>query len=190
MNRLLNRYCRALEAVCALLMAAMVFLVFGNVVLRYFFSTGLLLSEELSRWMFVWMVFMGAVVVMRERGHMGTDMVVVRLPAWAQRLCLVVAQIVMLYITWLMLDGSWSQVVVNRETEAAVSGLSVGIFYFAGVLFALSTAVILLHQLWLAVSGQLSDQELVMVQESEEMAHLVLPPEGDDPAPGTSRSQR
>ena len=175
MNRLLTAYCRTLEAVCALLMAAMVVLVFGNVVLRYFFSTGWLISEEISRWMFVWMVFMGAVAVMRERGHMGTDMVVARLPGWAQRLCLVVAQAIMLYITWLMLSGSWTQVLVNRETEAPVSGLSVSIFYFAGVLFAVSTLLILLHQFWLTVTGRLSDAELVMVPESEETAHLVLP---------------
>ena len=184
MNRLLDAYCRALEAVCALLMGAMVVLVFGNVVLRYFFNTGWLISEEISRWMFVWMVFMGAVVVMRERGHMGTDMVIVRLPAWAQRLCLVVVQLVMLYITWLMFTGSWSQVVVNRETEAPVSGLSVSIFYFSGVMFAVSTLLILLHQCWLTVSGKLSDAELVMVHESEEMAHLVLPPASDAAADG------
>lgn len=179
MNRLLNAYCWALEALCAFLMAAMVVLVFGNVVLRYFFSTGWLISEELSRWAFVWMVFMGAVVVMRERGHMGTDMVVVRLPAWAQRICLVVVQVVMLYMTWLMFSGSWSQVLVNRDTEAPVSGLSVSIFYFVGVMFAASTLFILLHQLWLTVSGELSDAELVMVNESEETAHLVLPPSSD-----------
>jgi len=170
--------------VCALLMAAMVVLVFGNVVLRYFFSTGWLISEEISRWMFVWMVFMGAVVVMRERGHMGTDMLVVRLPVRAQRLCLMVVQVIMLYITWLMFTGSWSQVVVNRETEAPVSGLSVSIFYFAGVLFAVSTLLILLHQFWLTVTGRLSDAELVMMQESEEMAHLVLPPASDFAADG------
>jgi TRAP-type transport system small permease protein len=184
MNRLLDAYCQALEAVCALLMAAMVVLVFGNVVLRYFFSTGWLISEEISRWMFVWMVFMGAVVVMRERGHMGTDMLVVRLPVRAQRLCLMVVQVIMLYITWLMFTGSWSQVVVNRETEAPVSGLSVSIFYFAGVLFAVSTLLILLHQFWLTVTGRLSDAELVMMQESEEMAHLVLPPASDFAADG------
>ena len=179
MTRLLDAYCKALDALCALLMGAMVVLVFGNVVLRYFFSTGWLISEEISRWMFVWMVFMGSVVVMRERGHMGTDMVVVRLPAWAQRLCLVMVQIIMLYITWLMLSGGWSQVVVNRETEAPVSGLSVSIFYFSGVMFAASTVVILLHQFWLTVTGRLSDAELVMVPESEETAHLVLPSTSD-----------
>ena len=190
MNGLLERYCRVLEAACALLMAGMVVLVFGNVVLRYFFSTGLLISEEISRWMFVWMVFMGSVVVMRERGHMGTDMVVVRLPAWAQRLSLVAVQVVMLYITWLMFTGSWSQVVVNKDTNAAVSGLSVSIFYFSGVLFAVSTVVILVYQLWLTVSGRLSDKDLVMVHESEETAHLVIPPVSDvaAPAPATDRS--
>lgn len=182
MNRLLNAYCRALEAACALLMAAMVALVFGNVVLRYFFSTSWLISEEMSRWMFVWMVFIGAVVVMRERGHMGTDMVIVRLPARAQRVCLVAVQLIMLYITWLMFSGSWSQVVVNRDTEAPVSGFSVSIFYFAGVVFAVSTLLILLHQLWLTVSGKLSDAELVMVHESEETAHIVLPTALDAPA--------
>ena len=79
--------------------------------------------------------------------------------------------------TWLMLTGSWGQVTVNRDTEAPVSGLSVGIFYFAGVLFAVSTLLILLHQFWLTITGRLSDEELVMVPESEEIAHLVMPPE-------------
>jgi len=176
MDRLLTAYCRALEAVCALLMAGMVVLVFGNVVLRYFFSSGWPISEELSRWMFVWMVFIGAVIVMRERGHMGTDMVVIRLPVWARRACLAMSELVMLYLTWIMASGSWSQVVVNRQTEAPVSGLSVGIFYFSGVLFAASTLVILLYQLWLTVRGRLSERDLVMVQESEEATHVMVPP--------------
>lgn len=190
MKLLLGRYCRVLEAACALLMACMVLLVFGNVVLRYFFNTSVLISEELSRWMFVWMVFTGAVVVMRERGHMGTDMVVSRFPAWAQRLSLVVVQIVMLYITWLMFTGSWSQVLVNRETNAPVSGLSVSIFYFAGVFFGLSTVVILLHQLWLTLSGGLSDSELVMVQESEELANFALHPNSDVAAPVAANDRK
>lgn len=190
MDKLLDRYCQALEAVCAFLMAAMVVLVFGNVVLRYFFSTGLLISEELSRWMFVWMVFMGAVVVMRERGHMGTDMVVVRLPPKLQRVCLVVAQVIMIYITWLMFSGSWSQVLVNRETEAPVSGLPASIFYFSGVMFAASTVVILVRDLWLTVSGKLADKDLIMVQESEEIAHLGLQPLVDDVAPGSSLGRK
>ena len=46
-----------------LLLAAMVVMVFGNVVLRYLFDTGIDVSEELSRYFFVWLTFIGAVVV-------------------------------------------------------------------------------------------------------------------------------
>jgi hypothetical protein len=46
----------------------MVVMVFGNVVLRYAFNSGITVSEELSRWLFVWMTFMGAVVALKDHG--------------------------------------------------------------------------------------------------------------------------
>ena len=175
MNRLLNAYCKALETLCAILMITMVVLVFGNVVLRYAFNTGWLMTEEISRWMFVWMVFLGAIVVIQERGHLGTDLLVARLSVKCQRICLFLAQFAMLYITWLMLTGSWSQVSVNRDTAAPVSGLSVSIFYFSGVLFAISTLLILIEQIWLNVTNKLAAKDLIMVHESEEEGHIALP---------------
>jgi hypothetical protein len=48
----------------------------------------------------------------------------------------------------------------------------VAIFYASGIVFAVSTAVILLRELWRTLSGQLRDDELVMVQESEDLAAL------------------
>jgi hypothetical protein len=48
------------RGVIAACLAAMVVLVFGNVVLRYGFNSGIAVSEELSRWLFVWLTFMGA----------------------------------------------------------------------------------------------------------------------------------
>ncbi|MGC3986299.1 MAG: TRAP transporter small permease subunit, partial [Pseudorhodoferax sp.] len=65
-------------------LALMVLMVFGNVVMRYAFNSGLTLSEELSRWLFVWMTFMGAVVALHERGHLGTDSLIARLPRVGQ----------------------------------------------------------------------------------------------------------
>jgi TRAP-type transport system small permease protein len=59
----------------------MVVLVFGNVVLRYGFNLGITVSEEISRWLFVWLTFLGAIVAMREHGHLGVDTLVKRLPA-------------------------------------------------------------------------------------------------------------
>ncbi|MEY3475047.1 MAG: hypothetical protein RL087_1505, partial [Pseudomonadota bacterium] len=58
-DRLMDQYCRLLGAAMVACLALMVVLVFGNVVMRYGFNSGLTVSEELARWLFVWMTFMG-----------------------------------------------------------------------------------------------------------------------------------
>lgn len=83
MTRLIDWLCKGLEFLIAAALAIMVLLVFGNVVLRYGFNSGITVSEEVSRWLFIWGTFLGAVVALREHGHLGVDMVVGRLPAWA-----------------------------------------------------------------------------------------------------------
>ena len=172
MNRFIEGACRALEAVIALLLAIMVVLVFGNVVLRYAFNSGITVSEEVSRWLFVWMTFLGAIVAMKENGHLGTDMLVGRLPMWGKKLCLVLGQALMIYICWLLLQGSVQQARINLDVQAPVTGASVAIFYGSGVVFAVLVGLLLIHQLWRTLSGQLHESELVMVKESEEQAEL------------------
>lgn len=172
-DRWLGRYTRALDVLSGLCLAVMVLLVFGNVVLRYTLNSGITVSEELSRWLFVWLTFMGAVVALREHGHLGTDVLVSRLPPAGKRVCLVLAQVAMLYVSWLLLKGSWAQMVINAETEAPVTGASVGIFYASCVLMGASAIAILLRDLLRTLFVPLSENELVMVQESEETAALA-----------------
>jgi len=171
-NHLIDRYCRVIETLTALALAAMVLLVFGNVLLRYVFNSGIAISEEMSRWLFVWLTFMGAVVAVKEQAHLGTDFLLAKLPPWIQRSCLVVSYMLMLYCTWLLFSGAWAQTQINWDVEAPVSGASVGIFYASGVFFAASSGVILLRQLWLVLSGQVRDEDLVNIKESEELAQL------------------
>ncbi|PJI95610.1 TRAP-type C4-dicarboxylate transport system permease small subunit [Acidovorax sp. 69] len=171
-DRLLRGYARALDILGGVCLAVMVLLVFGNVVLRYTMNSGITVSEELSRWLFVWLTFMGAVVALREHGHLGTDAFISRLPATGKKVCLVLAQIAMLYVSWLLLAGSWAQMLINWETEAPVTGASVGIFYASGVLMGGSAIAILLYDLLRTLFVPLAEHELVMVQESEDMAAL------------------
>jgi len=172
LNRILERYCKALDAISALFLLLMVILVFGNVVLRYGFNSGLAVSEEVSRWLFVWITFLGAIVAMREHQHLGTDMLVTRLPAAGKKVCLVVTLLLMLYVCWLLFSGSLQQTQINWEVTAPSSGASVALFYVTGVVFAVSAAVFIVLDLWRVLSGQLSDDELVMIQESEEAGQL------------------
>jgi len=162
----------------------MVVLVFGNVVLRYALNSGITVSEELSRWLFVWMTFLGAIVALRERGHLGTDMLVSRLGPRGKKACRVIGQLMMLYVTWLLLAGSWAQMRINADVEAPVTGASVAILYAAGVVFAVSTGVLIVLDLWRTVTGRLRDDELVMVQESEDLAQVEALHIGQNPPIG------
>ena len=172
MKSLIDGYCRFLEVLIALALAVMVVLVFGNVLLRYAFNSGITISEEVSRWLFVWLTFLGAIVALKEHGHLGSDMLVSRLPSGGKKLVLVLGHVLMLYITWLLFSGSLTQARINWDVEAPVTGAPVAIFYAAGIVFAVSAALLLLYELWLALSGQLSDADMVMVKKSEEAAEL------------------
>ena len=184
MSRLIKWFCHGLEALIALLLVGMVILVFGNVVLRYVFNSGITISEELSRWLFVWMTFLGAIVAVQDHGHLGTDMLVGRLGRTGKRICLVIAQAAMLYVTWLLLRGSLAQTQINWDVEAPVSGASMAWVYGVGVVFAVSSGVILLRQFARTVSGRASDAELVTVQESEDLAQVEALHVGDAPPLG------
>ena len=174
-DKFLKAYCRLLEHLMAASLAVMVLLVFGNVVLRYVFNSSIAMSEELSRWLFVWMTFLGAVIAMREGSHLGTDMLVSRLGVAGRKACLVVGHGLMLYCCWLLFQGSLEQVKVNWDATSAVMEVSMGFFYASGVVCAVSAAIILLDHLWRLVRGELSHDELIGIRESEEEP-LDLPP--------------
>jgi TRAP-type C4-dicarboxylate transport system permease small subunit len=194
MKRLLDGYCRLLDALIAIALAIMVVLVFGNVVLRYAFNSGITVSEELSRWLFVWLTFLGAIVAIKEHGHLGTDMLVSRLGKTGKKACLVVSQLAMLYVTWLLFQGSLTQAQINADVQAPVTGASVAIFYASGVFFAVSAGLLLLRELIRTLTGQVTEEELVMVQESEDLAALhdlhldqPIPADGQPVRPAAQR---
>jgi len=172
MSRVLDGLCRVLELLMATALAIMVVLVFGNVVLRYGFNSGITVSEEVSRWLFVWLTFLGAIVAMRERAHLGSDMLVSRLPVIGKKICLVVGHLLMLYIAWLLFSGALAQARINLDVQAPVTGASMATLYSAGIVFAVAAALFLVHELWLVLTGQLSEKDLVMVKESEEQEEL------------------
>jgi TRAP-type C4-dicarboxylate transport system permease small subunit len=170
-NKIIEGYCKILNAFSAISLAIMVVLVFGNVVMRYGFNSGITLSEELSRWLFVWMTFMGAIVALREHGHLGTDMLVGKLSPRGKKFCLGLTYVLMLWICALLFSGAYQQSVINLDSTSAVMEVSMAWIYVPGVVFAVLGGLILLTDLVRLLTGQMRDEDLVMIQESEESVH-------------------
>ena len=177
MGRLfIDRVFKGIEAVLAALLLGMVLMVFGNVVLRYAFNSGIQVSEELSRIFFVWLTFIGAIVAMRDGAHLGMDGFVVRLSRRGKLACLVASQTIVLVCCAMLFWGTWQQHEVNATTTAPVTEISMIWVFGVGYLTSLAIGAHALHALWRIASGRLRDDELVQVMESEEMPHDAAQP--------------
>lgn len=147
----------------------MVVLVFGNVVLRYGFNSGITVSEELSRYIFVWLTFIGAVLAMRDGGHLGMNSVVKKLSPRGKMICRLAADALVLMCCVLLVYGCWKQVVINADSVAPVSGIPIAVLYAAGLSAGLGIGFLVARSIWRVLSGKVRESDLIQIQESEEV---------------------
>ena len=146
------------EWVLAIGLGGMVLMVFGNVVLRYGFSSGITFSEEVSRFLFVWITFLGAILAFAQRGHIAMETVTRRLPRGVQRGVAVLSAFLMLGCCVLMVIGGWDQTVINLSNYAPVSGIPRGAIYAAAVVGGVCLSLLILRDLWRLLSGAALEQ--------------------------------
>jgi TRAP-type C4-dicarboxylate transport system permease small subunit len=156
---------RALEVVMVICMVVMLVMVFGNVVLRLFFNTGIDLSEEIPRFAFVWMTFLGAIVGMRRRAHLGVDMLVQVLPVFGRKVCWGISQAIMLVCCLYITYGTWLQHDIIKGNASPVAQISMlwvfGVSYVTGV----SISIICASNLLRLFAGKVAENELIDVHE-------------------------
>ncbi len=140
-------------------MAVMGLLVFINVALRYLLNSGLPFSVEVSRLVFVWVVFLGTIVALRDGSHLTVDAIVKRLPRPLAYVCFFFTHGIMLWCCWLLWQGSWIQTQVNLTNYSPISGISVGTMYAAGLVTAVAFAFIFAQRIWRALRGTLPHDE-------------------------------
>ncbi|MDB5853925.1 MAG: C4-dicarboxylate transporter permease [Herminiimonas sp.] len=141
------------EWLMAIALAVMMVLVFSNVVLRYGFGSGIAWAEELSRLMFVWLIFLGAILALRRHAHLGMELIQARLPRWARRSCAVLSHLLMLYGLWLFFVGSWAQTLIGLSTYSTVMRYPTAFMASAGLLCSASMMLVLMANLWAIVTG-------------------------------------
>ena len=159
----------AMNTVIVVSLALMVVMVFGNVVLRYVFNSGITVSEELARFCFLWLIFVGSIVAMRERGHLGVDSLIARLPRSGKVLFVLISNALMLWVCYLFFVGSWRQTVVGWGTLKPATGIPMAFHYGTGLVMSVGIGLILIGNTWRVLSGKATDAELIQIVESEEV---------------------
>lgn len=120
---------KLLKTVCFLLMLAMVTIIFSQVVARYLFENSLSWSEELGRYIFVWMTFIGSAIAVRNKLHVTLDMFVMRFPRSLQKLCLVISYTSMSIFTAVLIYGGYKFVAKGSHQISAAMQLPMHYVY-------------------------------------------------------------
>jgi TRAP-type transport system small permease protein len=154
---------RLTEVVLVLLLAGMVVMVFANVVLRYGFNSGLNISEEMSRYFFVWLTFIGAILAFRDHAHVGVETFVRLLGPRGRIVCVALSNLIIVICCVVLVWGTWKQHAINASMTAPVVGLSMiwvfGVTYLTGILIGL----IAFWRMALALMGRVSAAEMARI---------------------------
>lgn len=155
-----NLVTRAVNWLLIVLLGTMIVLVFGNVVLRYLFNSGITLSEEVSRFLFMWVTLIGALLVMKDNAHLGMSSVVDRLGEKGKRICRFLSDVIAMLCCGLLAHGTWKQVVLGMDDRSPVAGIPLGLVYLCLLISSVGMAGVLLHSLWRQLTGRMTLQEL------------------------------
>lgn len=151
---------RGLEWLLIAILGLMVVLVFGNVVLRYGFNSGIIFSEEVSRFLFIWMVFLGAVLTLRDNGHLGVHTLTKKLPLAGKKVCKLLSDVATLACCVMLSVGAWRVIGMNLANIAPVSGIPLGVVFMACMLCSVGMGVLLLGSIHRLLTGRMTEQEM------------------------------
>jgi TRAP-type transport system small permease protein len=140
------KYVQALMAACLAVMTGAVFL---NVLLRYGFGSGIAASEELSRLLFVWMVFIGATAAYPVGEHMAFTSIVATFQNHPKTMAVlkVVIRVLVIFTCVLLGHGAWQQVEVGMASESVVMGYNTALLPLPVLLSSIAIGVMALKEL-------------------------------------------
>jgi TRAP-type transport system small permease protein len=167
MKKIIDLFFKLLELGVVLCLLAMVIMVFGNVVMRYGFNSGIQISEEMSRYAFIWLTYLGAMVAMREGGHLGVDTLFKHLPLLGKKICVLLSESLMLLMNGMFFWGTYKMHDLQVTNISPVVGISMIWIYGIGYMVAVVMGIFNLNKLYLLITGQLSEAQMLEVVETE-----------------------
>ncbi|MCX7779448.1 MAG: TRAP transporter small permease [Negativicutes bacterium] len=156
------------SAVMAVFLALMGIFIFGNVFLRYFFNSGITWAEEMSRFLFVWIVFMGAIGALKDNNHLGFTSLVQKLPPLPKKICFIISNLLVLSCLGIFLEGSIMMTSMTTDTLSPATGLPLAFMYGIGIISSIGMGIVVCYNLYKAIFVKGAIDKLVILKESED----------------------
>lgn len=176
MNKFMDKLFKGIDYFTGILTGLMVLFVFLNVVLRTFFNSGLTWSEELARYLFVYVTYIGAISAMRANGHLGVDTLISRVKPKVQMVMYLVSQTMIAVLMCILISGAYKMVLQNTESRTAALGIPYSVLYFAGIITGISITILAIANIVHAVKNpsEISDIVTMSVSDDDDVAAEAL----------------
>ncbi|REG78397.1 TRAP transporter small permease [Marinomonas pollencensis] len=148
MTKIIKWMWQFIDVFITVVLAFMIVLVFTNVVMRYGFSSSIRASIELSRLCLVWVVFLGAAVVLRRGEHLAIAEFSERFFPSAVPFLNRLIWVVILISSSMLFVGAMNQTISNWNNISSLTGLSMALFALAGVVSGFLIAFISLVRIF------------------------------------------
>lgn len=131
LRRAADRLCDAITALCALILAVMVVVIAMLVFTRNFLGFSFSWSEELTRYLLVWLTMLGSAVLLHRGEHIRMDLFAGRLPRIPDALLSLLLRLLVLGFLVILVQQSWLTVQARSVARSPALGLSMGLPYLA-----------------------------------------------------------
>lgn len=119
----------ALECVCALLLSALVLMIFIQVIARYVLSLPLSWSQEVVSFSFTWLCFLGAAVGVRHRGHIIVDFLINLFPVPVRKATIAMTGLVVVGFSGLLVVSGYKMMLISHGQATPDLGLPLSYVY-------------------------------------------------------------
>lgn len=168
MNKLIDRLFKGIDYFTGILTGLMVLFVFLNVVLRTFFNSGLTWSEELARYLFVYVTYIGAISAMRSNAHLGVDTLLSRVKPKVQMTLYLISQTLIAVIMCILVQGAFKMVLQNTQSRTAALNIPYSVLYFGGIITGVSIAILAAGNILYAVKHPSEITDIVTMHNADD----------------------
>ena len=128
------------------ILAAMALMVFANVALRFLTDQSILWVEEVSRYLMIWLTFLGAGLVLRYGGHIGIDTLQDSFPRQAPAIRVLIFVLLLGFFGFMVWIGTRYATLTWGQTTPVMQ-IPVGVVYLA---MPVGFALLIVHLLLMA----------------------------------------
>ena len=173
MQSFFHQFGRLYRFICVVILAIMVMIVFVNAFMRYFMHSGFVATEEILRYLFIYLTFLGMVEVARERGHIAVSILTDALPKTFRTVVYIVGYILCIYALYVLIDGAIMYFDESGTSKGQVTGLPFQYIIAVLIFGAGGVMVFMIRDLVLAVRALKNGEDFPPKYVDEDMKAVL-----------------